>query len=227
MFGAHSFFQIVEARPEDTSSRSAFLRTCASGFHGLAAREHRLRAPISCLGKRRLREDPGGPAYTPSFPAVGDPKARTSRAAGYSKIRDYSGSESSAKFFQCFRRVRALEDCEKREREAKRGVEIWGKSLGKWLRITEIASYLDEFLLKPCASRQEKLSFCHKNSAAPDADIGDLRRIAPRGQKQVAGTTDFEALAKVNPLARGHDSARNQVAIAQPAAEPVAGSSPP
>src|SRR5580704_4709243 len=91
IFGAHSFFQIVEARPEDTRSRSAFLRTCASGFHGLAAREHRLRGPISYLGKRRMREDPGGPAYTPSFPAVGDPKARTSRAAGYSKIRDNSG----------------------------------------------------------------------------------------------------------------------------------------
>ena len=74
------------------------------------------------------------------------------------------------------------------------------EKLGKRLDITDIATYLYEFLLKACASRQEKLSFCHKNSAPPDPDIGDLRRISPRRQKQVARTADFEALAEVNSL---------------------------
>ena len=65
------------------------------------------------------------------------------------------------------------------------------EKLGKRLDITDIATYLYEFLLKACASRQEKLSFCHKNSAASDAHIRDAGRIAPCRQKQIARAADF------------------------------------
>jgi hypothetical protein len=70
---------------------------------------------------------------------------------------------------------------------------------------------LDEFLLKACASRQEKLPFCHENGAASNADVADPRRISRRGQKQVAWASDFYALAQLNSLARRHPSTRNEI----------------
>ena len=90
-------------------------------------------------------------------------------------------------------------------------VEKWLKQLGKRLDITDISTYSDEFLLKACASRQEKLPFCHENSAPPNAYIRDLRRIALRRQKQVARPTDLDALAEVNSLARRHSFARDEI----------------
>jgi hypothetical protein len=38
-----------------------------------------------------------------------------------------------------------------------------------------VATCDDEYLLKACASRQEKTAFCNKNSAAADPNIGDPR----------------------------------------------------
>lgn len=56
---------------------------------------------------------------------------------------------------------------------------------------TSIATWDDEYLLKVCASRQEKASFCYKNSAAPDANIGDLAVNLARAQSQVAPAADL------------------------------------
>jgi hypothetical protein len=52
--------------------------------------------------------------------------------------------------------------------------------------------------LKACASRQEKVSFCHKNGAACDAHIGNLRRFTSRAEKKIAGPADLNALTNVN-----------------------------
>ena len=91
-------------------------------------------------------------------------------------------------------------------------MENWLKQLGKRLDITDISTYLDEFLLKACASRKEKLPFCHENSAAPNTHIRNPRRISRRGQKQVARSIDLDALMQMNTIARGHSSAGYEVA---------------
>jgi len=70
---------------------------------------------------------------------------------------------------------------------------------GKPIVDTYPATCDDEYLLKACASRQEKAAICYKNSAAADANIGDPRvktrksaRIyAPRAQPHVARPADF------------------------------------
>ena len=53
----------------------------------------------------------------------------------------------------------------------------------KSLEPSRNATCEDEFLLKACASRQEKLSFCHKNGAACHAHIRDPRYIFFCGEK--------------------------------------------
>ena len=134
---------------------------------------------VRFLRRKRVRSyDPGGRRLTRSFPAIGDLGGRPSLATGLlEKPRQFRFGKLS-KFVQCFRRVRALESPEKMEELAKATSGNLAEKLGKPLHITDIATYLDEFLLKACASRQEKLSFCHKNSAASDADIGNVRRIS-------------------------------------------------
>src|ERR1700757_3322581 len=95
----------------------------------MAARERRSRVRFLARGNTGMSEDPGGSAYIPTFPAIGDSEARTSRAAGYSKIRDVSGSESSAKFFN------ASEDYEP-WKAVKRGKgrrnEKWKSGKNRW-----------------------------------------------------------------------------------------------
>jgi len=51
------------------------------------------------------------------------------------------------------------------------------------LAVTETATWVDESLLKACASWQEKPTHCYGNSAARDAHIGDPRSVEARAQK--------------------------------------------
>src|SRR6185437_10907404 len=68
-----------------------------------------------------------------------------------------------------------------------------------------------EFLLKACASGQEKPTVCHRNSAAPDAHIRHPRTQRARSQKKIAGTTDLHALADMHTLSGTCEPAAHQV----------------
>src|SRR5581483_3350423 len=72
---------------------------------------------------------------------------------------------------------------------------------GNLLARTFVASWNDEYLLKVCASRQEEVSFCYKNSAAADANIADLAVNFGRAQSSFARTADLDALFHRNLLA--------------------------
>ena len=72
-----------------------------------------------------------------------------------------------------------------------------------WLGLTQSATCNDECLLKACASRQEKPSFCHKNGAARHAHIGDSSRLPlcrpvldARGRMKFARPADLHTLAE-------------------------------
>jgi len=70
--------------------------------------------------------------------------------------------------------------------EGKRGEDVSENSFetrARSLEPTHTATCVDEFLLKACALRQEKLSFCNKNGAACHAHIRDPRHIFFCGKK--------------------------------------------
>jgi hypothetical protein len=69
---------------------------------------------------------------------------------------------------------------------------------GKRVALSSGATCDDEYLLKACASRQEKPAFCHKNGAATNPHIGHAGSIAPRSQPHVAGPPHLHSLAKAN-----------------------------
>jgi hypothetical protein len=73
-------------------------------------------------------------------------------------------------------------------------------------------TYIDENLLKVCVSGQSKLTRCHKNSAAPYAHICDPWRVKICAQKKIAGTSHFDPLTHVNPLAGRNDAAGDEIA---------------
>jgi hypothetical protein len=91
----------------------------------------------------------------------------------------------------------------------------------KWLQLTHTVTCNYECLLKACALRQEKLSFCHRNGAARSPRTGDPRRfdlgklvlglpepIWPvldlSRQERIAPAPHLHPLAQMNPLARSH-----------------------
>src|ERR1035437_430693 len=89
----------------------------------------------------------------------------------------------------------------------------------KWLDLRHTVTCNDESLLKACALRQEKPSFCHKNGAARAAHIGAPRKFKVGGralelcrQVQIAGPADLDALAQMDALARGDRAPPHQVA---------------
>src|ERR1700678_412421 len=72
---------------------------------------------------------------------------------------------------------------------------------GNRLRQTCVSTWDDEFLLKPCASRLEKLAFCNKNSAAAHANVRHLAVHPLRAQKNQARPFHFHTLQNANRLA--------------------------
>jgi len=90
------------------------------------------------------------------------------------------------------------------ENTAENNNEINRKRLG----LTHFSTCDDEFLLKACASRQEKPSFCYRNGAACNADIRDPRRIEMRRKKNVARSADLDTLAQVNAHVTRHGAPR-------------------
>src|ERR1019366_296802 len=73
-----------------------------------------------------------------------------------------------------------------------------------WLDLTHTVTCNDEGLLKACALRQEKPSFCHKNGAAPDAHIRHLRRLHCCTEKKIARPANLHALPHRYALIRTH-----------------------
>jgi hypothetical protein len=71
---------------------------------------------------------------------------------------------------------------------------------GKWLEPTHSVTCVYEFLLKACASRQEKLSFCRKNGAARHAHIPDPRGFFLRRQEKIARPAHLHALSRRYPV---------------------------
>src|ERR1700679_377319 len=71
---------------------------------------------------------------------------------------------------------------------------------GNFLEPTPTVTCDYEYLLKPCASRQEKLSFCYKNGAARYAHIGDPRHFISRSQKKIAWPAHLNTLSQMHAM---------------------------
>ena len=82
--------------------------------------------------------------------------------------------------------VRVPANREKRENEAKMPMKIRLKQVENRYNTHTTSTCEDEYLLKACASRQEKLSFCNKNCAARYAHIAHPRIFFLRGKKKIA-----------------------------------------
>ena len=82
---------------------------------------------------------------------------------------------------------------------------------GKPVAATHIVTCKDEYLLKACASGQEKLSFCNKNCAAGNAHIAHPRGISSRGEKKIAWPAHLHALTQVHAHFRRNRPASDKV----------------